>query len=100
MEASPVVLEWLAQAQAFTSGREEGRAEGLTEARAEAQTEFWPIAHKMLLSLLQARFPVDPPADLVAAVRSQTDRGVYSQWFDLALHASSLEELRSAFGLS
>lgn len=86
-ELSLVVLEW--QVQAF--------ARGFAEGRAQAQAELCPIAHKMLLSLVQAKFQVDPLADLVAAVQSPTDPGVYRQWFNLALHASSLEELRIAF---
>ncbi|HTU20397.1 MAG TPA: hypothetical protein VMG10_20200 [Gemmataceae bacterium] len=96
MEASPVVLEWLAQAQAFTSGREEGRAEGLAEARAESCAVF----REILLLTVQKRFQVDPPADLVAVVQNQTELAVFRRWLKLSIYASSLEEFRVALELS
>ncbi|MHB1422680.1 MAG: hypothetical protein ACYC3I_05685 [Gemmataceae bacterium] len=90
VEVSQVVLEWQAQALArgLARGREEGRAEMLERLR------------ENLLGLLRFKAQMELPADLVAVVQGQTDPTMLQQWFNRALVASCVEELRSVFGLS
>jgi hypothetical protein len=86
VEVSQVVLEWQAQARAA------GRAEGLVEGRAEA-------LRAKTLRLLQAHFPEGLPADLTAALEAQQDPAVLDRWFDAALAARTLADVRAALGL-
>jgi hypothetical protein len=79
VEISQVVEEWRAE------GRAEGRAEAL---RAN------------LLRVLEVRFAAGVPAELVTAVNAQKDPATLDSWFDRALTAGSLDEVRSAFGLA
>jgi hypothetical protein len=86
MEVSQVVLEW--QAQALARGLAQGRAEMLG------------LVREQLLGLLRTKSQAELPADLIAVVQGQTDPAVLRQWFHRALSVSSLEEIRSVFGLS
>ncbi|HTU20396.1 MAG TPA: hypothetical protein VMG10_20195 [Gemmataceae bacterium] len=90
VEVSQVVLEW--QAQARAEGREEGRA--------EERAEMLKLLRERLLRLLQKKAQAELPADLVAVVQGQTDPTVLGNWLDCTIDASSVEELRSAFGLA
>jgi hypothetical protein len=49
--------------------------------------------------VLEIRFPGGLPADLAAAVRAQADLAVLDRWFDQALTAPTLAEVRTALGL-
>jgi hypothetical protein len=53
-----------------------------------------------LLRVLEVRFPGGLPADLVASVSAQSDLDMLTRWFDQALTATTLEEVRTALGLS
>lgn len=90
MEVSQVVLEW--QAQALARGREEGRA--------EERAETLKLLRESLVRLLQKKAQAELPADLVAVVQGQTDPATLGQWLDRAIDASSIDEVRIAFGLS
>jgi hypothetical protein len=52
-----------------------------------------------LLQALRLRFNEEPSADLLAAVAGQADAAVLDRWFDVALTAASLTNVRAAFGL-
>jgi len=90
VEVSQVVLEW--QAQARAEGREEGRA--------EERAETLKLLRERLLRLLRKKAQAELPADLVAVVQGQTDPTLLGNWLDCTIDASSVEELRSAFGLA
>jgi hypothetical protein len=75
VEISQVVEQW----------RAEGRVEAL---------------QAKLLRVLEVRFPAAVPAELVAAVNAQKDPATLDAWFDRALTAGTLDEVRSAFGLA
>jgi hypothetical protein len=85
VEVSQVVLEW--QAQALAKGIALGQAEML------------PLVHTQLLQLLEANLKVELPADLIAAVNGQKEPAVLDRWSALARTASSLADVRAAFGL-
>jgi hypothetical protein len=93
MEVSKVITEW--QQQALARGRAEGRVEGLAEGRAEVL----PVLRAKLLRAIQVRLNVPPPPDLIAAVEAQSDPATLDRWFDAALSANTLAEVRSAFNL-
>ncbi len=78
VEESQVVNEWIAQ----------GRSQGLAAARRD-----------MLLRLVRAKFPGQVPAEVSGAIEAQADADVLSRWYDLALAAASLEQLRSVLGI-
>lgn len=82
VEVSQVVLEWQAQA------------------RAEARAEMLELLRRKLLALMRTKSQTELPAELIAVVQRQTDPAVIDRWFDNALVATSMEELRSDFGLS
>jgi hypothetical protein len=86
VEISQVVEQW----------RAEGRAMGWAEGRAEGRAE---AVRANLLRVLEVRFPSGVPADLVAAVNAQKDPATLDRWFDRALTANNLDEVRTAFGL-
>lgn len=48
-----------------------------------------------LLRLVQLRFPVPLPEDLVSAVRGEPDLAILARWFDIAATASSLDDLQA-----
>ena len=106
MEVSQVVLEWQAQARAEgreegrVEGRVEGRAEGRAEGRVEERVQTVKILREQLLSLLRTKAQTELPADLVAVVQAQAESTLLQKWFNIALVASSIEELREAYGLS
>jgi hypothetical protein len=74
VEESPIINKW--QAQARIKDRRD-----------------W------LLRLVRAKFPGQVPPELASAIESQSDEDQLSRWYDLALAASSLEQLRSALGI-
>jgi hypothetical protein len=57
------------------------------------------LREKVML-VLRDRFPGAVPSDLESALNRQRDAAVMSQWFDQAFRAKTLDEVRSAFGLS
>ncbi len=70
MERSKVIMEW----------ENRGRLKSLRET---------------LLRVLQVRFTQSPPDDLAQAIQQQDNADTLSHWFDLALTAASLEQMRS-----
>jgi hypothetical protein len=80
---SPTVKEWIAQ------GEGRGRADGLVAGRRD-----------LLLRLVRAKFPGQVPPEVTGAIESQADADELSRWYDLALAASSLEQLRSTLGIA
>jgi hypothetical protein len=52
------------------------------------------------LRLLESKFPGAVLTDLETALNMQKDAAIMSAWFDRALEANSLDEVRAAFGLS
>ena len=90
-----MVLEW--QAQALARGLAQGRDQGLAEGRDEVRAEMLELLRENVLGLLRTKSQTELPRDLVAAVQGQTDPAMLRQWFDRALKADSLEEVRSAF---
>jgi hypothetical protein len=51
------------------------------------------------IRVLQTKFPGPIPAELETAINTQKDLPTISHWFDQALEAKSLDEVRAAFGL-
>jgi len=64
------------------------------EARGEAKGR-----RAMLLRLLQTRFGTPVPEEVKQAVQAQSDHSILEAWFDRALAAATLDELRKALGL-
>jgi len=58
-----------------------------------------PLVRRNPLLALAARLNVAPPEDLVAAVESQGDPATLDRWFQAALAANSLAEVRAEFNL-
>jgi hypothetical protein len=77
VERSPVVLEW--------------------EARGAART--LKAVRESLLQLMRDQFQPDLPADLVAAVNTQTEPAKLTAWAFRMAKAGSLEEARKVVGL-
>ena len=90
VEHSEFVREWMAIGEA--RGEARGRAEG--EARGEAKGRVRELRSK-LVPLLRKRYG-EAAADLVALVEAQADADVLSRWFDAAIDAASLDEIRAA----
>jgi len=65
------------------------------EARGEAKGR-----RALLLRFLQRHFGEPVPEDVRQAVQAQDDHNILEAWFDRALTATSLDELRSTFGLT
>lgn len=102
VEVSQVVLEWQEQALArgLAQGRDQGIAEGMVKGLAKGRAEMLHLLRERVLRLLRKKYQTEPTADLVAVVQGQTDPNLLGQWLDLAFDASSLEEVRTGFGLS
>jgi hypothetical protein len=73
----------------------QARAEGLARGQAEALG----VLRAKLLRLLGAQLKRPLPADLVAVVQGQKDLDALGHWFDQAIGAISVTEVRVAFGL-
>lgn len=58
------------------------------------------LLRKNFLDLVQTKSPMELSEDLLAVVQGQTDPAMSQEWFNRALKASSLEEVRSILGLS
>ncbi|HBI43565.1 MAG TPA: hypothetical protein DDY78_12045 [Planctomycetales bacterium] len=97
VEVSQVVLEW--QAQARVEGEARGRAEGVAQEMARGQAAALGLQRAQLLRLLEAHLKAPLPADLVALVQRQSDLMVLDRMFDQALEATTLADVRAAFGL-
>ncbi len=69
------------------------------EARGEARGKLNTLRAK-LLRALQLRFGAQLSAELVQAVEGQTDLNTLDRWFDLAVTAAHLEQVRSGFGIN
>jgi len=57
------------------------------------------LIHAQLLQVLQEKLEEKLPADLIAAVQGQKEPAILDRWFALARTASSLADVRAAFGL-
>jgi hypothetical protein len=79
VQESPIVNEWIAQ----------GRSQGVVAA-----------GRDRLLRLVRAKFPGQVFPEVSSAIEAQADADELSRWYDLALAASSLEQLRSALGIA
>lgn len=53
-----------------------------------------------LLRALELRFKTAVPPEVARAVQAQADQTTLNHWFDLALTADSLDQVRAAFGLN
>ncbi len=82
VERPDIVLEW----------------EATGEARGEARGRLL-TTRANLLRALKVRLNQEPPADVVQAVQSQEDLAKLDEWFDRALTANNLDEVRAALGL-
>lgn len=77
MQRPDIVLEW----------------EAVGEARGRLLT-----LRAQLLRILKVRFHQEPP-DVVQVVRTEEDLTRLDEWFDRALTANNLDEVRAALGL-
>jgi hypothetical protein len=68
--------------------------------RKAGRAEMLGLPREKLVRVPRTRFQTEPPAELVTVVQERIDPVLLGQWFDRALDASSLEEVRAGLGLS
>lgn len=79
MERSPITLAW--------------------EARG-AMIGWLKTSRRILLRLLHLKFGDSVPESMKQAVDSQTDLAILDRWFDITVLATSIDELRTPWGIS
>ena len=79
----------LRQSMVITEWQDEARAEGREEGRREARRAD-------LMEVVQARFPIPVPDDLVTAIQAETDSKELARWLKIASTADSLDAFRAA----
>lgn len=72
-----------------------GESAFLNEMRAEWATD---TCRKNVLRVLELRFPKKLPADVVTAVKAESDTVKLQKWLDAAVMAASPDEFRAAMG--
>jgi hypothetical protein len=69
--------------------KSEGRAEGFADGMAAGLLEG---RRQTLLRILQLRFPVGIPADVMAFAKATTDLELLNRWIDSAVMAASAQQ--------